>query len=493
MSVNPVNNLLIKFDYQGKSFGQKVCDWLTAPTRAALEGKTVYCSSPKYQGRIQNPDRIDEPIHFRCSRPVDKTILNIALRILAGLAALITAPLQVIAFAVKFFAYGLDPMTIRFQRALQFDAQYMDYRSGQDFIGSLIGLVGSNLDYEPNREAAHIILDKQMGYGAEPELRKQLSTYQGGLYLISAKVLRKQVEKCKDHPSIGEEVKSALAMLYEYEEWSKLILEIIALPKVSINVDRKVEALSLDLKDRIERMLPGDKFLFPVIIKESGAYHAITSQIECQTNGRYSFIVYNLGSGVDRHGVERTTEGKTVAHPYILKDISSEMMSNPEHLKTFVQHATGKEVDRGCNDFYNFIESGQFGKISDNAPGEPSRLQRSGTCIWKSPLEALKRNMSPPAYNTFKMMMKRAVVSELFTNQVEKALKREAQPTLSIAPNWTKEEKDASAIVLVGIEECLKQLEKSKPHYLTEEENDSMRQQFTEMRDRIGDSEWRTQ
>lgn len=336
------------------------------------------------------------------------------------------------------------------------------------------------MSYSLIQQSAHIQADTQMGEDNSIGL-------DGGLFFMSAKMLRENLEKYQDQPNWGEEVKKGLKVIREYEKWSNQMAAIMPARFVSINPTNLVEDLAKDLRSRIKELKEGESFLVPVNIKPpGGGFHTISVGIKREQNGRFSLNVYNLGLGSGNH--YRDTNGKV--YPFHIRNIPGGEITKLEFLKGFVDQATFKKEDTpGADNFYQFLNDNLKGVDKGNEPDPtkdeeayplPSKLQDSGTCIWRSALEGLRDHMEPQAYKAFVFAMKRDNIDELCRKYLKDDLEKGVNPK-----EWKGDKVKAQRLVEIGIDEFEKRVSKAHARYAQVEEDAQKLNELQKLKSRI--------
>lgn len=471
-----LNNIFNKFDYKDKGFGETIYDAIISPASYALGGKTVTCIS-KETGSLVDSKAIknkDTSIEFRVSREKNGFLHGLS-RVLAGALAIVISPFIALSLIGKAVSANSKPLSERSISHLTQDNITPQSRVSSSIWGQVVEGITKRLAYSDIQEAAHIQADQQMRDQDNP-----LSAYEGGLFFQSAKMLRERLEKYENEPQWGADIKNALKMAHEYEDWSYRMAAVMPSRFIGVNPTGLVRDLGEDLKDRINSLKPGEAFLVPVNLKtsNSGSFHTITAQIKHEANGTFSLAIYNVGFGCENHPHTTDAFGNIVsAAPFRIMNISPERMTSDTVLHQFINQATFEKIDETGANFYNFMNNvGIWGKdaiinpkpIDGAIDAVPARkLQKSGTCIWRSPLAAIKGNMPPESYKAFQFAMKRDTMNSIY----EKYLKKEVEGAIPIKPKSQKKGKALHAHILteIGIEEFRTRVNKNKARFANAE------------------------
>ena len=288
---------------------------------------------------------------------------------------------------------------------------------------------------------------------------------------MSAKMLSTKLERYIDEPNWGPEAQKALKLSHEYEKWSYRMLNIMLFRFIGCHPKGLVNDLAQDLQDRLKSLEPGGEFLVPVNLrpKNVGGFHTITVKMKKDLDGTFSFTVYNVGMGCEEHHSDLTHYKKIV--PFRISHISESKITDLNFLCQFIDQATFRKFDdRSASSFYKFLKDKQtWGagaqiNLRESEGGQPmaSRsLQRSGTCIWKSPLTALKDSISPAAYKAFIFAMKRDNIFDLYNQYLAKELEQKIRNPAQSNMEWQSQTKEARLLVEIGIDEFHKRIRKS--------------------------------
>ncbi len=430
--------LLTDLRHQDKQWHQSAADTLLFPARKLLEGKRVECI------RIHPKSKSDDAILFRGpNHQKNKHILRKIIEKTSLIAlAIITLPLMAIALVVK--AIGDDRECALFSRYTAAESELknnFDKYEERDILEdstyfSLVEKIAGSMNYTNLKQHAHLHADKFMSPAAPTKLCDQiirrpgrnLKEEQGGLFFITANNIKTYIDELVKNSPKDTDFRKAKKIVDEYKKWSLRMVPLMIPRFIGIHSKGYTHEMALDLKKRIFSLENHDSFLVPVNLRmESGGFHTITIEIgrEDTSKGenKYTFKVFNVGAGAGQHKMKGFGFSSSV-YPFSVENISLEEVTDLNFLKGFVDQATFRENSTHfCDRFYRFVRK-NFGPekghvINREGAEDAKRLQQSGTCIFKSPLAALKSTLGTEAYKKVMFHVKLQDWNSLYNRYVK--------------------------------------------------------------------------
>lgn len=404
--------VLTDMRHQDKQWHQVAADALLFPARELFGGKRIDC----IKMHPTNPDN-DAMIFRGPNHQISKHILRKIVEKISLLAlAIITSPLMAIAFVVKTIGSDRDyALYERYRAAEKGLKNNFDKYEERDILDdstyfSVVEKIAGGMSYTKLKQSAHLQGDKFMSSRAPVNLCDQVTRYpgrkfvddQGGLFFITAKNIKSYVDRLVNESPQDPDFRKAKKIVDEYEKWSLRMVPLMVPRFVGIHSKGYSHSMALDLQKRIHSLEKNESFFVPVNLQmDSGGFHTITIEIG-RDDSTYTFKVFNVGAGVAHHKMKGFGTSASV-HPFSVENISLEDISDLDFLKGFVDQATFREKSTHfCDRFYGFVRKHfcpEKGHIINRDGGEdPKRLQQSGTCIFKSPLAALKSSLGTEAY-----------------------------------------------------------------------------------------------
>lgn len=471
---------LTAYDYQGKGFGLSLCDTLLSPLYYTLGSQKITCIDSDTGAKADVAKASTLPhIQFIQSRK-SEGMISLIYRACAALLAVALLPLTVAAIVGKACAVSQnEPLKKRFIEHKIADKFTLEDRAAGRIWCKCVEGVATQFAYDKLQQTAHIQADVQMtskyqAKQAMPDMDEtdfqKLSSNAGGLFFISARMLREHLEKYKDNPEIGDEIKKALKSAHEYEKWSSRMLSVMPFRFIHVAPTGLIQDIALDLQDRLRSLEKGESFIVPVNLRPAfGGFHTITVRMKKEQDGTFSFTVYNLGLGANNHQ-HGGRFGKPTVYPFRIENIDPEKMTNVSLLTKFINQATFEHTDDDiATGFYTFLNRADWGrdaKVNQRSSlfqtaTLPSTLQRSGVCIWKSILEAMKDQMPLDVYKRFVFAMKRDNIVEVYQQYLKRDIENaeDLSPVIKL-PRWQGEKQQARVLLAIAIAEFNKRLEK---------------------------------
>lgn len=411
-----------KFDYAQKGCIEACSDFALGPLRYALNGRTVRCLDKNTWDKAGRCHQ--DSIEFITSRK-GEGLFHAVRRICALSIAILLFPLTIAGIVGKACSHSKE-LAARYIENRVGDRKTYEHRISKGQVRKFLMLISKPIHhYSSLKRAAHILADKEMGKDGP------FAHLENGFNHTSARVLREELEKYRTIADFGDAENAALKAAREYERWARGML-------ISTYPDSR--DVSLDLKDRLCSMEPGETFLIPMSIGaawQSG--HLTTIGFHKNDDSSYSLTVYNCGLGLNNHP---TINGKIL--PFKIENIDQGHITDLEFLRRFFSF-TSRKNSPGYSSFYKFLRDHPWNEeavvnihsypISPLTALQARRAMRSGSCIWRSPLAALKGIMPFSNYKQFVYAMK--------VNETEKVARKAKRRN-------SKERKLAE----IGLEKC---------------------------------------
>ncbi|HEY4832870.1 MAG TPA: hypothetical protein VIH61_09965 [Waddliaceae bacterium] len=427
-----MESILNNFEYENKPWHLNAADKILSPVRDLFGGKTVQCIEKDNVYTFRVPNSKNQPT----------LLIKTITRIVDVALIIITFPLIALALASKAIDNeGQQKLLDRFVKVENFWKNEPSRTSIEEeptdkivereiledhWFFRLAGLIAKSMEYPELQQAAHILADKGMRgeWDSINEKYKDsgLGKYQGGLFFISGQMLSRELSKCTGDPTIGADVIEAKKKIDEYNHWCGRFLGIMPYRFVPMpGKDDFIKDLAIDLQNRIESLQPGESFLIPINIQPETevGFHTITARFIRTDENSCEFKVYNVGYGSSHH-TNCISSWRTA--PFHIRSIPTENLTSVKNfLIPLINHATFEVRDEDCNNLYTFLKTSLqqiVGKDNFNIEvdkiDKTKMIQHSGTCIWKSPMAALKDCMPLGSYKRFVLKMKKDKWFELF-------------------------------------------------------------------------------
>ncbi len=205
----------------------------------------------------------------------------------------------------------------------------------------------------------------------------------------------------KEHP-ISKLASQVLKNLEECFHWQGKVMSFLCSDESAETVEFDIHKLQTEISEKIYKLEIGESVLIPGGCRGHIALYEILRTHEDQVQ----FSVFNLGSGSHKHWILVENEGRdSIQGAYILEHVPLKIFVGTDFLTHLLNLKKTKVNDFG-HELYEKILPGIGGKRASQ-PTDPiayMRVQRSGTCAWKTLLAYLRHKLPLDQYKRFKLL-----------------------------------------------------------------------------------------
>lgn len=205
----------------------------------------------------------------------------------------------------------------------------------------------------------------------------------------------------KDYP-LSEKASQVLKNLEQCFYWQGKIMSLLCSDESEETIGFDVHKLQCEISEQIFNLDIGEATLIPGGCQGHIALYEILRTHEDQVQ----FSVFNLGAGSHKHWILIESEGRSgIQGAYIIEHVPMKIFANQDFLTKLIQLKKTQAKDFG-HELYEKIlpEIGGQRAPQPQEPTEYMRIQRAGTCAWKTLLAYLRHQLPLDQYKRFKLL-----------------------------------------------------------------------------------------